>query len=270
MKIIPATFAILVGLGSTCASAQSLIAGWNMSTVAAGTTANTFAANFSDMYPGDGVANDGAAGTLFANGLFGSSIISNTGSFTLLSDGGDSSFNSDVVTDSRPLGNDLNVLGLPGDPVFGNQRLAIADGSFGGGGPQDPSGDFLVFAAFAPQGMVFDAGTYTLSYSVGNNGMDGNVLNWATSNNGGFYTNAGSYAIGSLDEIGTSISLTASGVETGLYFRMQVPQVGFGSLLIDNVQIIGGSTVEVPEPSTVALMMGFAALGFVLYRRRSK
>lgn len=241
-KLIKLGSVLLLISTASLQAEEILIAGWNMSSVPGDTTNLTkFDANMSDLYDGDGVTNDGVSGALYADGQYGSTAITNSVAFTFYPEGPDSSFNSDIVTTSRPAPNDMNdAISLPGDPSPGNQKLAIADGTFGAGGGDDPSGDFIVFAAFAPDGQIFSSGnTYKLVFAVGNNNLSTNQLNVDTSIDGVNYTSASAQNITSGDQAGTPVSFVAGADTDSIFFRMQVPQVGFGSLLLDNVQIIG-------------------------------
>lgn len=258
-----------LGLAATTANA-TLIAGWNMSSVPdIPTGLNTFEANFSELYAGAGTANNSPAGTLFANGQFGSgdgagNPVTNESAFTFVAAFGDSAFNADTP---GPGTDEMLETNIQGDPSAGNVFLNVADGTFGGGGTQDPSGDYLVFAAFAPGGTWF-SGAYTISYAIGDTGMNSTDVILSTSLNGTDYTDVDTHIITGADELGTEFSLTASSQETAIFFRMQVPDVGFGSMALDNVQINGPTPV--PEPATVASILGLLALSLGIYHRRRK
>lgn len=253
-------------LSAASANSQVLLAAWEFSNVAGDFSGNTVSANVSDLFAGDGSAFDSASGTLYANGMFGSTDVDNSGALTFNRTASNSSFNLDVDTTSRPLSSDLgnNVDG------GGAASFTISDGSFGLGGASDASGASIVFAAFAPSGSTFAAGEYAFSYAAGNSASTGDVISIATSLDGTSYTSAGSDTVSTGDELGESISITALGGETGLFVRFTMPTLGFGSILLDNVQFTGSDAFvsAVPEPETYASLVGIFALGFMMVRRR--
>lgn len=256
---------LLCAAGLTVAAAQTasanvLVAGWNFNEAPDEFTGNTISANFSDLYAGRGIAANGAAGTMYADGSFGSSVIDNSSKFSLNPTGPDIALNYDTPG----LGVDEMEFAGPGESA---NKLNIADGGFGAVPAADPSGEFIVFAAFAPTGFTFDAGDYTLSYAIGAEGLGTNTVNLAYSLNGINYTAAGSVVVGA-DALGTPVTITAAGDETQLFYRMQMPDIGFGNLGLDNVQITGPAPV--PEPSVYAAIFGALGLAHTVIRRRRK
>ncbi len=220
-----------------------LIAGWSFSNVPGDFAGNTIKANMSDLYPQDGEADAGASGTLFFNGQFGSTFVDNSDAFSLLAGFLSLNSNSDILTPLRPFPGDMTNP-LPGEP--GQNHLVVSDGSFGAGGPADPSNGSMVFVAHAPAGQTFGAGTYVFSFAVGNDFAVGDTIELSASLDGINYTSFGTQQVLTNDQLGTPMSLKTQGGETDLYFRITLPVIGFGAFLFDNVQVVGPAPGSAP------------------------
>ncbi len=246
-------------------SANVLIAGWSFSNVPGDFAGNTIKANMSDLYPQDGEADAGASGTLFFNGQFGSTSVDNSDAFSLLAGFLSLDSNSDILTPTRPFPGDMTDP-LPGEP--GQNHLVVSDGSFGEGGPADPSNGSMVFVAHAPAGQFFGPGSYVFSFAVGNDFAVGDTIGLSASLDGINYTSFGTQQVLTNDQLGTSMTLNTLGGETALYYRITLPTIGFGAFLFDNVQVVGPTPV--PEPAMVTTLIGLCGLLFVAIRRRRR
>lgn len=252
--------ALFTGSFASLSAQDQLITAWEWSNLTGADTGNVFSANVSDQVAGDGEALDGPTGTMFANGQFGSDLIDNSAAFTFAAFTPSSAFNNDVVTDSRPAPNDLGGSGIDNAPA----RLSISDGSFGIGGGADPSGKHIVFVASAINGAQFDSAIRFTSAIGATTSMQ---VDFDYSYDGTNYTGLPSFNVTSLDQQGPAFTFADAPGNTDLYLRLLVPTLGFEALYVDNLQFVGAL---VPEPATIASVLGLLAFGMVVYRRRKK
>lgn len=239
------------------ASAQaSLVAGWDFSqyesgggvlaTDGNGMLANTLSANYSSLDPTFGAGAESAQyGTLYLNGSFGSSNVTNplTGSI-------------------RPIDQSLasNLNASSPNPFDSHTILAFEGQTFT---------EFLKMSAFAPASIVFNAdvgagkqGTnWNLSFAAQLlPGVTGSVL-IEVSTDGSAYTSLGSTALSTVDT-GYSVNL-GSAASRAAFVRLTF---GAGATF-DNVAL--SSTIVAPEPMTASLLAaGLTGLAVIGRRRR--
>lgn len=215
---------------------EMLISGWEFSNFDAENPSNTLPATVSDQVVGDGEAKDGVTGMLYANGQFGSDTIDNSLGFSLYLLAPDSAFNNDIPTPTRPSPNDLNP-SVPIDLVPG--RLAVADGTFGVGGPANSFGKNIVFEIKAIDGNVFTE-TVQFTSAIGRQGSGSPTIELAYSFDGSSFMELAPFTITSADQQGPAFQFPDAVGESTLYLRMTLPSLGPSDLVfLDNLQFLG-------------------------------
>jgi len=226
--------------------AQSLIGGFDFSTLAAG---GTEGANYSDLGLG-GAVNDGdAAGAAYAafsfeDGPGNPFAMTQYAGFNL-------SAGLTLFSEIRVLGFNDTMEESGGSLQAEDIGFATADGGFFDV-TVTPGSTFTDYRFGFAAGQLQD-GTSSLAVSYSTDG--GSNFNLLQNVNVTTRTNLG----------GQAYDIDASGFSaSNVIFRVGFTDIDIG-ILIDNVQVAG---TAVPEPSTFAAIFGVIALGFAAIRRR--
>lgn len=260
-KQVIATITAL-GIAGSAFGQAVMVAGWDFSQYAGANFnvvtntpvfVDTLSANYSDYDPTQGAGAESAAfGTMYWDGQFGST------------DGVETN-PADAIPFSGSLTNNIG----PGEGVnFDSHTVLDAEGqtftnflsfkvndSFGGG-----DGD-LVFAATIPGGN-WDMTDWELKFAARIDGsVDANV-DILFSTDGSTYNPVGTATITANDTLFT-FPVAGNASPNGYYMLDFTGLAATGNPVIDNVSISA-----VPEPSTIAFLMGLIALGAIVIRRR--
>ncbi len=247
--IASAIFSLIVSTSIAGSSQAFLVAGWDFSQFVGdgllsinGTTFKTaLSANYSDLDPTFGAGAESAAfGTMYVNGLFGSTAINATGNNDepFLPTAGSLASNLDAPVPSFDA---FTVLQTEGQVAF----------------------NFLSMTALAPVSVVFRAdlssvpetgGNWTLSFA-GKTFSGTSTVGVDFSINGSSYANVGTVTLDGADKrfflnLGTAVS-------EGAFVRLNFDPVGNAQPIIDNVAI------NAPEPGAMAQSIA-AMLGLLV------
>jgi hypothetical protein len=161
----------------------------------------------------------------------------------------------------------LNYTGFANFNVTAGSVDLIGNGSFdfypGNGLYVDLNGSTNVSGTLTTKSS-FDAGEYTLSFSIGNTQIGGptNTMTVSLGNYQETFTRTG---LGTFDTITRTIDLTSS---AQLVFATPASDSDDGGIIIDNVSL--NPSAAVPEPSSLALLSIAGAAGLVVARVRRK
>jgi hypothetical protein len=187
----------------------------------------------------------------------------------------------------------------PSNATFPDGPFTVASGTSVNltGGPSASSASDILLVLSASPGAIASLGNITLAFTLTGLSTPTTITfaasDFFTTSNAGFPSNITSIANGAVNGIkfptsdhagaeileGPTKNVVLGSVDITSPIDLRVDVFGIGStgLIVGNAAnsgsegITGGSVAAVPEPSTWAmLLLGFASIGFMAYRRKSK